>query len=155
MSGHTHSLSSPRRPTNHLLDAANLIAAGIAVALMGAIAVAGALVWLDASILILGLSTLVIGLAFVIQGWLRVRKLARVLPEIASSCASPTITRNAPLERWKRTLLAGAFVIAGVLFLSAGVFLMTEAEPSGIGILLLGGVFMALGLLGLLVAARG
>lgn len=155
MSGYMQSLSPSRRPTNQLLDAANLIAAGIAVASMGIIAVVGAIAWSDASILLLGLSTLVIGLAFVVQGWFRVRRFARALPDVATACASPVITLNAPLERWMKTLLAGAFVLAGVMFLSAGVFLMTEAEPSGIGILLLGGVFTAFGLRGLLIAARG
>jgi len=148
-------LSSGRRSRNPLLDAANLIAAGIATALMGVVAVVGAIAWSDASVLLLGLSTLAIGLALVIQGWLRIRRFARTFPDDVSARASPIVPHSAPLERWKRTVLTGAFLLPGIQFICVGVFLIAGVQQFGVEILLLGSAFTAIGLRGFMSLLAG
>ncbi|MDQ1372459.1 MAG: hypothetical protein QG582_1375 [Candidatus Thermoplasmatota archaeon] len=122
--------------------------------LMGTLAFVAGIALTDAAALIMAFAAMAVGIGFLVQGWLRIRRFTLAHPEVVSACASPAVTHTAPIERWKRTLLAVAFMLAGVLFLSGGAFLMADAEPYSVEILLLGIVFTVIGLSGLLVSVR-
>lgn len=140
---------------SRLVDAANLTAAGVVAVSMGTIALVCAIMLSDASILLLGFSTMAIGVLLLIRGWLRIRRHIQGIRDVVGAGASIPATQYVPLGRWKRGVLAGALLMIGALILLEGILLMVRVQQFGVEITLMGIALTAIGLLGLVSISRG
>jgi len=136
-------------PPNSFNHATQLQLTGIAATFLGTAAVLVAIMLSDASVLLLGMSTLAIGETCIIWGWARLTRLARTFPQVVQMFPPVAESQLSPLGRQSRAVLASVLMLIGLSVLSAGLYLIVSVQQFGVPVTLLGAVLLITGLQGI------
>jgi len=123
------SISGPPMVPNRFLHALRLQMAGIVTLFLGFAAIISAIIVSDIDALMIGSMMLSVGVAWIVWGWYKLNRLAKLYPWVVSMFPPPTTAMKVP-SRLQRQVIIAILAISGVFLLIAGVLLLLESEDN-------------------------
>jgi hypothetical protein len=103
--------------------------AGIVTLFLGFAAIISAIIVSDIDALMIGSMMLSVGVAWIVWGWYKLNRLAKLYPWVVSMFPPPTTAMKVP-SRLQRQVIIAILAISGVFLLIAGVLLLLESEDN-------------------------